>query len=455
MMASPALTMECSDQPLDLSFHPSKSALLAAALVDGTVEVHDFQEVVVLDAAVASTKEQTNEEEEIDTIVSSTSVHTQLLPSKNSQSGSKQASCRAVHFSSDGTTLWTGGSAGDMCSLDADRICTFSTSSSPKSVLHRIPDASYGKSPVQVFHELSSHLMVTGDESGGVRVWDTRLLGSSSASSTSKLPAGCVHSWKKHIDYVSGLEHSVDGNTLLASSADCTLSAYDLRMATAGTQKEKQEAVRCSDDQEDELLSIQLMKHGKKVVCGTGEGVLAVWSFGTWGDVSDRFPGHPASVDALLKVDEDTVLTGSSDGLIRAVSIHPDKFLGVLGSHEGFPVEKLQFNADKSYVGSLTHDPVIRLWDARVLREDYDSDDDETKMASAPVAQATSGTLETEQQADSDDDWEDMDDDMEVDSDDGKDSDDSDEEEDDGGGKQGSKLAGRFKTENEKFFEDL
>ncbi len=33
--------------------------------------------------------------------------------------------------------------------------------------------------------------------------------------------------------------------------------------------------------------------------------------------MSDRFPGHPDSVEAILKIDEDTVLTGSSDGLIR------------------------------------------------------------------------------------------------------------------------------------------
>jgi hypothetical protein len=41
------------------------------------------------------------------------------------------------------------------------------------------------------------------------------------------------------------------------------------------------------------------------------------------------FPGHPTSIDALLK-DENTLLTGSSDGIIRAVMIHPD-VLGDIG----------------------------------------------------------------------------------------------------------------------------
>ena len=33
----------------------------------------------------------------------------------------------------------------------------------------------------------------------------------------------------------------------------------------------------------------------------------------------------------MLKVDESTVLTGSSDGLIRVVSLMPNRLLGVVG----------------------------------------------------------------------------------------------------------------------------
>ncbi|CAN0092254.1 unnamed protein product, partial [Hapterophycus canaliculatus] len=96
-------------------------------------------------------------------------------------------------------------------------------------------------------------------------------------------------------------------------------------------------------NQEDELLSIQIVKASERpVVCGTQNGVLVSWPWGTWGDRSSRFRGHPHSVDALLTLDEDTVLTGSSDGIIRVVSIQPDKFLGLLGDHEDFPVESIK-----------------------------------------------------------------------------------------------------------------
>ena len=49
--------------------------------------------------------------------------------------------------------------------------------------------------------------------------------------------------------------------------------------------------------------------------------MLGVFSWGDWGDITDRFPGHPHSIDTMLKLDDDTVFTGSSDGLIRFVCV--------------------------------------------------------------------------------------------------------------------------------------
>lgn len=103
------------------------------------------------------------------------------------------------------------------------------------------------------------------------------------------------------------------------------MSTWDIR---------KPDVVAMSDQMEDELLSIALMKvnkskveriatinsiakNDKKAVVGTQEGVLTLWSWGDWGDYNDRIIGHPNSIDAICKLDEDTICTGSSDGLIR------------------------------------------------------------------------------------------------------------------------------------------
>lgn len=408
-------SIECSAQPFDLSFHPQREYIVAAALVDGTLEVHDFAPT---------------DDDENDTILSSISL-----------ANKQKTSCCAVLFSqNDGSRIYTGTGAGDVCLLDTERACTLSasTSTSPEScITSRLSTGSDGIHTLYQLPPEQSNLLVTGTEQGAVSLWDERCDAKKKA----------VLSWNEHTDYVSGFEYH--DHTLLASSADCTLSAMDLRMTMIDRSK-KHEAIRKSDDQEDELLSITVMKHGKKVVCGTQEGVLGVWSWGTWGDVSDRFPGHPASIDALLKVDEDTLLTGSSDGLVRLVEIHPDKLLGVLGDHDGYPIEKLQFNSTRSFVGSVSHDPVIRLWDASVLQDGDDASDDDgkdvVKESIAKVAPVASKPAAAKHG--SDDEWDDTDsNDQEDGSDD--DSDDSSDEDD------GKKPSKRLKTANEKFFEDL
>lgn len=191
------------------------------------------------------------------------------------------------------------------------------------------------------------------------------------------------------------------------------------------------------------------MKSGKKVICGTQGGALAIWSWGTWGDISDRFPGHPQSIDAMLKVDESTILTGSGDGLIRALQIHPNQLLGIIGDHGGFPVEKLLFSAFRKVVGSVSHDTKIRLWDASILCDDNENENDRSKEIEmeedkTTEVSATHATAVAQHNcAASEDDWDDMDDldddSMDCDSDDGR----------------RNKNGKVFKTENDKFFEDL
>ncbi|KAI9313599.1 WD40-repeat-containing domain protein [Dichotomocladium elegans] len=89
---------------------------------------------------------------------------------------------------------------------------------------------------------------------------------------------------------------------------DGYLSTWDIR---------KPNVAAMSDNMEDELLSIALVKNGSKAVVGSQEGILSLWSWDDWGDYNDRIVGHPNSIDAICKLDEDTICTGSSDGIIR------------------------------------------------------------------------------------------------------------------------------------------
>jgi hypothetical protein len=150
------------------------------------------------------------------------------------------------------------------------------------------------------------------------------------------------------------------------------------------------------------LFAVAVCKHGKKVVCGSQSGVLALWSWGYWNDCSDRFPGHPESVDALVKFDEDTVITGSSDGLLRVLNILPNKLIGVLGAHaDDMPVERLALSQDRAVLASMSHDSCVKLWDLSVLQDDSGEEgDSSSEWEEAGSEEAADGADASAQQQD-------------------------------------------------------
>lgn len=239
-------------------------------------------------------------------------------------------SCKTVAFSTDGTKIYSGGSYGDLCAVDFELACTISmpTSNSNDRTLWRIGNASSTKSinrtvrasgvknddnddeyisinnnliegnnsseynPVVIVYPFQkdgngTKLLATGDDKGGIRIWDERLFGGCCGSSnriigdSMKRPKGCVLEWNKHKDYVSGINYSPyresGNNILLTTSADGTLGVYDLRM----NKRFVSDTSRTSDHQDDELLSLCVIKNGKKVVCGTQTGTLSIFSWGT------------------------------------------------------------------------------------------------------------------------------------------------------------------------------
>jgi WD repeat-containing protein 55 len=67
-------------------------------------------------------------------------------------------------------------------------------------------------------------------------------------------------------------------------------------------------------------------------------------------------------------------VTGSSDGLLRLISLEPNKLLGVVGEHSDLPVEALELSRDRKYIVSASHDNKIKFWNIEYL---YDDGDDE------------------------------------------------------------------------------
>lgn len=121
-----------------------------------------------------------------------------------------------------------------------------------------------------------------------------------------------------------------------------------------------------------------------KFVVGTQLGVLSIFSRQKgWGDCVDRIPGHPHSVDALCALPSsypsstNTILTGSSDGLLRVVELFPTKLVGVVADHGEWPIERIKVDQDGEgrWVGSVGHEDVLRMTDLREVFEDEDGEE--------------------------------------------------------------------------------
>mmetsp|Transcript_26217 Transcript_26217/g.53056 ORF Transcript_26217/g.53056 Transcript_26217/m.53056 type:complete len:190 (-) Transcript_26217:99-668(-) len=129
-----------------------------------------------------------------------------------------------------------------------------------------------------------------------------------------------------------------------------------------------------SDFLEDEYLCLTVMRHGTKVVCGGQEGVLAIFTWGDFGDMKDRIKGPKLSIDSLVKITEDCILTGSSDGKIRVVSVynaeHSNWILGNFAEHGDSPIERLALSSDGELVASASHgQPSIRVYPTEVAHK--------------------------------------------------------------------------------------
>ncbi|KAF8409878.1 hypothetical protein HHK36_002396 [Tetracentron sinense] len=230
-----------------------------------------------------------------------------------------------------------------------------------------------------------------------MQVWDTR-------------QRSCCNFFNAHEEYISDIVFASDSMKLLGTSGDGTMSVCSLRknkvsyslpltLDISDARYRIYSALQVqtqSEFSEDELLSVVIMKNGRKVICGTQTGALLLYSWGRFKDCSDRFIDlSPNSVDALLKLDEDRVITGSENGLISLVGILPNRIIQPIAEHSEYPVERLAFSHDMKFLGSISHDQMLKLWDLDDLLEGLgnpqkshvavaDSDSDEMDVDTNP-----------------------------------------------------------------------
>lgn len=254
-------------------------------------------------------------------------------------------SCRSVRYFDDGRLL--------SCSSDGSLAC------GKEEVATWTRKAVKKGTGVNSLLTWGENCFVCGDDDGLIEVYDLRMSASDGPT---------IH-FKEQTDYVSDMLFGREDH-LVAGNGDMTLGVYDLR---------RKKLFALSDEQDDELLSLALMKNGEKVVCSGQTGTLTIFQWGDFGDQKDRIPGHSESVDCIAKIREDALVTGSSDGKLRLVSVYSkglgNRVVNLLGPHEENlgEVVGLALSPDAKQLVSCSQDQLIRLWSVENMLEEMDA----------------------------------------------------------------------------------
>lgn len=250
-------------------------------------------------------------------------------------SGHHLKSCRKVLFSSDGQKLF---------SVSKDKAVHIMDVEAGK-LLTRIPKAH--KAPINALLLVDENIFATGDDEGMLKLWDLR-------RGTSFMDL------KHHEDYISEIAIDQAKRTLLTSSGDGSMGVFNIK---------RRRFELLSEFQNGDLTSVCIMKRGRKVICGSSEGKLYIFNWNGFGATSDRFAVQAESVDCIVPITDSILCAASIDGVIRAVSVMPNRVLGSVGQHLGESIEEIAKSRDTHFLASCAHDQLVKFWDISSLSD--------------------------------------------------------------------------------------
>eukprot|EP00116_Pleurobrachia_bachei_P006081 sb/3466343/ len=302
-------------------------------------------------------------------------LSTDPKPKKLKTLNTHTESCRVVLFVGD-----------QLVSISSDKSIAL-TDVEKRKVVRRFEDAH--DHALYSLCDVRENVLATGDDGGVIKLWDLRKGDGEAAVMTEP----------EHDNFISALAVDSSGSTLLATSGDGRLSAWNSR---------QRKLIARSDECDSELLTCDVVRGGSKVVCGDGEGVVNVFSWGDWGDITDRIPVQSeVSVDVILPFSDDVILMGCMDGIIRATTLFPHRPLPPVGDHKRSPVEGLCLHQDSLL--SIGHDQCLRVWDMGVFEDqleamreeedDSDSDGEEKKRKKKKARHVTVEDMKKQQSA--------------------------------------------------------
>ncbi|CUG90941.1 WD40 repeat-containing protein, putative [Bodo saltans] len=362
----------CQDDVFDIAFHPS-APFLAIGMISGTVDIHEYKG--------PNSKY----------ILQVPNIHT--------------AGITGMEFTETGSHLVTVSSDKSINVLDCSTQQSVIKVKAGKSNPHK-----HGVSSVNICSEV---LVATGDDDGLIALWDMR----------EQKPVGKYH---EHGDTVFQMLFFSEVNQIVSCSGDTCLGVYDLRM---------RKIVDYSVKRNDELTCIAFIPETDGIICGTPNGSLPMWKYGSWTRPFDVFDNHPKECDTIMTYNDNIVMTGACDGVVRVIQVFPVKrnlcHLGGNTRRQG--ISKIRCSHDRNMIAVSGTDKVVQFIDISFLADDQQLDKLRSKAEQRHLATLREATDEAEEialrekmaEAEEDSDWSDADSEMDS----SEDEDDSDKEE--------------------------
>lgn len=366
----------CAATVFDIAYHPN-APFLAVGLINGAVEVHECHRTET--RGVATIK-----------------LHS--------------GGITGMEFSTTGSHLVTVSSDRSINMLDCTTQQSVVTIKKGKGNPHK-----FGISAMNLNSDTT---VSTGDDDGLIAFWDLR-------------SQSLIGKYHEHGDYISQMLYFEEVNQLISSSGDTCLGAYDMRSS---------KVIDFSDMRPDELACLAFIPATNDIICGTPSGSLPVWKYGSWARPYDVFKFHPRECECIVTYNDNIVLTGAYDGLVRVLQVYPvRRVLCHLGGNDvKQPSSHIRISHDRTVIAIARDDATIQFVDATFLSNDDELDKLRNKADLRHMQTLREANAQDEKkEAEAEDDEEDSEDDDEWTSDSEEDEEDEEEGRGEGAQKEG------------------
>ena len=243
-------------------------------------------------------------------------------------------SVRSIDYSNDGKYIYSVSSDRSMKRLDIEHNMIVDT-------VNNVHNTS-----INIVQCINENMVVSGDDDGYVNIYDIRAKYKSKDKRWTDGQPNISMQFNDAGDYISDLiflQHK--SYSLICASGDGYVYVYDLRG--------KGKSLAISDNMDTELLCITSCHNDSRILVGDRDHKLHIFTTDLYRWPSDHIIGHVQSIDSIITIDDNTVATGSSDGLIRLVQVQPNKMIGIIGQHNTVETLSKQYNQKLSSVDKV------------------------------------------------------------------------------------------------------